>query len=94
MLYVLYGIEARYQSLPGIEATPTLTRQPSELPQSSGSLLYVLYVLYGSYTPTLNPHTLRAPCYMSYMYYVLSRRALKYTICANAYLVHVEMLCV
>ena len=29
-----------------------LTRQPAELPHCPGSLLYVLYVLYGSYTPT------------------------------------------
>ena len=51
VLYVLYGIEARYRSLlPGIEAALN--------PQSPGSLLYVLYVLYGSYTPSRGTSTL------------------------------------
>ena len=55
VLYALYGIEARYRryrSLPGIEAVPRLL---------AICAICAIWVLHAK---PLNPHSLRAPCYM------------------------------
>ena len=70
------------RSLPGRATCPALKpRQAAEPPQSPGSLLYVLYVLYltrQAAEPPLSPGSL---LYVLYVLYY-SVRALKCTICA------------
>ena len=39
----------------------------------------------------LNPHTLRAPCYMSYMHYMLSRRALNTLYMLRSYVYSIQL---
>ena len=69
------------------------TQGPIDLVWLQHNLLYVLYVLYGSHTPTCGVPTLLQVTAICAMYYMVSRRAL-YTLYVlySVYLAHVVVL--